>query len=189
MVVWQAACGVAYPGTRAAEPAEPSQLPAIDCRLPVPPPPPAARAYTQPAWLLPRALSPAIPVFLLATVYWSIGDELDAEHATSIAGRRAAARARLASQHPALAAHLCQPARLPACQPASLPLPARQPACPPASACLPLPAAVLFMVSTSCAYGSMGVLPTLVAERAVFLREVSDGLYLPITYLVHQPAA
>lgn len=39
------------------------------------------------------------------------------------------------------------------------------------------------MATTSAAYGSMGLVPTLVAERAVFLRERADGLYLPITYL------
>jgi hypothetical protein len=31
---------------------------------------------------------------------------------------------------------------------------------------------------------SMGIMPTLVMERAVYLRERSDGLYLPLVYLV-----
>lgn len=44
------------------------------------------------------------------------------------------------------------------------------------------------MVTTSAAYGSMGLVPTLVAERAVYLRERADGLYLPITYLASTPA-
>lgn len=30
----------------------------------------------------------------------------------------------------------------------------------------------------------MGIMPTLVMERAVYLRELSDGLYLPLVYLV-----
>jgi hypothetical protein len=72
---------------------------------------PAARAYSRPSWLLPRALSPLIPAFLLVTVsgcmnskvpaqsaarltfhlpgwqvYLNIGNKLDAQHATSIAG-------------------------------------------------------------------------------------------------------
>ena len=45
------------------------------------------RAYTRPIWLLPRAVSPALPVFLLVTVYWGLGDELDVLHVTSIAGK------------------------------------------------------------------------------------------------------
>lgn len=48
---------------------------------------PAGRAYAQKDWLLPRIISPFIPVFLLVTVYWSVGDDLDTAHATSIAGR------------------------------------------------------------------------------------------------------
>ncbi|KAL4425098.1 hypothetical protein ABPG77_010412 [Micractinium sp. CCAP 211/92] len=91
----------------------------------------SGRAYTQKDWLLPRIIAPFIPVFLLVTVYWSVGDDLDAAHATSIA-------------------------------------------------------AVLFMATTSAAYGSMGLVPTLVAERAVYLRERADGLYLPITYLLYK---
>jgi hypothetical protein len=34
---------------------------------------------------------------------------------------------------------------------------------------------------------SMGIMPTLVMERAVYLRERSDGLYLPLVYLVGVP--
>ncbi|KAL4431069.1 hypothetical protein ABPG75_006325 [Micractinium tetrahymenae] len=91
----------------------------------------SGRAYTQKDWLLPRIISPFIPVFLLVTVYWSVGDDLDAVHATSIA-------------------------------------------------------AVLFMATTSAAYGSMGLVPNLVAERAIYLRERADGLYLPVTYLLYK---
>ena len=35
-------------------------------------------------------------------------------------------------------------------------------------------------------YGAMGIMPVLVIERPVFLRERSDGLYRPITYLVYK---
>ena len=45
------------------------------------------RAYSRPIWLLPRAVSPALPVFLLVSVYWGLGDELDVLHVTSIAGK------------------------------------------------------------------------------------------------------
>lgn len=40
------------------------------------------------------------------------------------------------------------------------------------------------MWSVLTAYGSMGVLPGLVLDRPVYLRERADGLYRPITYLV-----
>ncbi len=46
----------------------------------------AVRGYSRPSWLLPRALSPLIPVFLLATVYWGLGNNIDVAHVTSIAG-------------------------------------------------------------------------------------------------------
>lgn len=44
------------------------------------------------------------------------------------------------------------------------------------------------MWTTSAAYGSMGIMPQLVAERAVYLRERSDGLYTPATYLASELA-
>lgn len=47
---------------------------------------PSVRGYSRPGWLLPRALSPLIPVFLLATVYWGLGNNIDVAHVTSIAG-------------------------------------------------------------------------------------------------------
>lgn len=43
--------------------------------------------------------------------------------------------------------------------------------------------------SVLCAYGSMGLLPLLILERPVFIRERADGLYRPITYLVGCRAA
>ncbi|PRW55890.1 P-loop containing nucleoside triphosphate hydrolase [Chlorella sorokiniana] len=89
------------------------------------------RGYSRPVWVLPRALSPLIPVFLLATVYWGLGNNIDVLHVTSIAG-------------------------------------------------------VLFMWTTSAAYGSMGLMPTIIEERAVFLRERADGLYTPATYLLYK---
>ncbi|KAI7843801.1 hypothetical protein COHA_002699 [Chlorella ohadii] len=46
----------------------------------------SVRGYSRPSWLLPRALSPLIPVFLLATVYWGLGNNIDVAHVTSIAG-------------------------------------------------------------------------------------------------------
>ncbi|PSC72752.1 P-loop containing nucleoside triphosphate hydrolase isoform B [Micractinium conductrix] len=47
-------------------------------------------------------------------------------------------------------------------------------------------AAVLFLWSTLTAFTSMGILPCLIVERPVFLRERADGLYRPITYLVYK---
>ena len=47
---------------------------------------PSVRGYSRPGWVLPRALSPLIPVFLLATVYWGLGNNIDVAHVTSIAG-------------------------------------------------------------------------------------------------------
>lgn len=38
------------------------------------------------------------------------------------------------------------------------------------------------------AFGSMGLLPSLVLERPVYLRERADGLYRPITYLASRHA-
>lgn len=55
--------------------------------------------------------------------------------------------------------------------------------CPALSPRSPTCAAILFMWTVSAAYGSMGIVPQLVAERAVLLRERSDGLYTPATYL------
>ena len=34
----------------------------------------------------------------------------------------------------------------------------------------------------------MGIIPLLILERPVYIREQADGLYRPITYLVCQPA-
>lgn len=38
------------------------------------------------------------------------------------------------------------------------------------------------------AFGSMGLLPSLVLERPIYLRERADGLYRPITYLASHHA-
>jgi hypothetical protein len=61
-------------------PGLPPCLPTLPCLS-------AVRAYSRPIWLLPRAVSPALPVFLLVSVYWGLGDELDVLHVTSIAGK------------------------------------------------------------------------------------------------------
>ena len=131
---------------RASHPTTPS--PARARRSPCP----AARSYTRASWLLPRALSPLIPVFLLATVYWGLGSKLDAAHVTSIAGA---------------AAGVGEPAgrcwggpTQAAAAPRGLPTFSHPFSC---------RAAVLFMSVTSSAYGSMGLVPTLVQERAVYL--------------------
>jgi len=62
-------------------------LPAPSTHHPAPSLLPAARAYRRPDWVLPRMLSPAIPAFLIVTVYWAIGDQLDAQHSPTIAGQ------------------------------------------------------------------------------------------------------
>lgn len=47
-------------------------------------------------------------------------------------------------------------------------------------------AAVLFMWVITAAYGSMAALPSLVLERPVYIREVSDGLFSPLTFLLYK---
>eukprot|EP00884_Botryococcus_braunii_P006507 jgi/Botrbrau1/15858/Bobra.40_1s0042.1 len=46
--------------------------------------------------------------------------------------------------------------------------------------------AVLFMWSTLPAFGAASYVPAIVLERPVFTREISDGLYQVITYLVYK---
>lgn len=45
-------------------------------------------------------------------------------------------------------------------------------------------AAILFMWSATTGFIASGYIPALVLERALYVRERADGLYLPITYLI-----
>lgn len=45
-------------------------------------------------------------------------------------------------------------------------------------------AAALFMWATQPAFSSAGYIPTIMLERQLYLREINDGLYLPLTYYV-----
>lgn len=47
-------------------------------------------------------------------------------------------------------------------------------------------AATLFLWSMLTAFTSMGILPCLILERPVYVRERADGLYRPITYLAYK---
>ncbi|KAL4426977.1 hypothetical protein ABPG77_009538 [Micractinium sp. CCAP 211/92] len=47
-------------------------------------------------------------------------------------------------------------------------------------------AATLFLWSMLTAFTSMGILPCLILERPVYVRERADGLYRPITYLCYK---
>lgn len=42
------------------------------------------------------------------------------------------------------------------------------------------------MASMLTAFTSMGILPCLILERPVYVRERADGLYRPITYLCYK---
>ncbi len=49
-----------------------------------------------------------------------------------------------------------------------------------------LQAAILFMWSVMPAFGAAAYVPALSLERGLYVRERSDGLYRPITYLINK---
>ncbi|GAB4820601.1 hypothetical protein N2152v2_007647 [Parachlorella kessleri] len=85
--------------------------------------------FKQMDYLAPRMFSNVVLIFIMVTLFWKVGDELEPATITTVA-------------------------------------------------------AILYMWAIATAYTCMGIIPLLILERPAYIRERSDGLYRPITYLI-----